>query len=297
MDRILDLLTEEDSQFISIEKNPKRKNKKVVDDVSVEPLFPDDDDYIDPPHPHLLRIPFSLLEIAVKGSGKTVLLQNVMIWYKELFDNIYIWSPTIKLDKKWKLLIDKMKIPSKNLFTRYREAEVSNLMEQIKQANEALSQKKKIRSLFIMDDMVEFIPKGKKESAINRLAQNHRHYFISHIIISQTFKRLDPILRINTTGVILFNTDNIIERKKIFEELSGNIGVREFERLYMEITSVKFNFMYINYDQRLVYRNFDEVVADLSKPPKQSVFETQEKIFQHPKLKDVEKKKEEPKKD
>ena len=228
MEAIIDLLNDEDEQFITMKKKPRRKKNVKIDTVKVEPLTNDDDDYIDPPHPNLLRIAFSLLLISPKGSGKTTVLHNIMMFYKGMFDQIFVYSPTINLDKKWEFVIKKLKIPDENRFEKCKEAQVSGLIERVKEANESLRQKDKIRTLMIFDDCVENLPKSKKISFINRLAMNHRHYFISHIIVSQSFKKLDPVVRLNTTGIILFGNDNTAERMKIIEELAGNIGRKEF---------------------------------------------------------------------
>ncbi len=277
MDAIIDLLNEEDEKFITMEKKPRRKKNVKIDDVTVKPLTNDDDDYIDPPNPNLLRIPFSLLLISPKGSGKTTVLHNIMMFYKGMFDQIFVYSPTINLDKKWEFVVKKLKIPKENRFEKCREGQVSGLIERVKETNESLKQKDKIRTLMIFDDCVENLPKSKKISFINRLAMNHRHYFISHIIVSQSFKRLDPVVRLNTTGIILFNTDNTAERMKIIEELAGNLGRKKFEAIWIDIVSVKFAFCYINYDTRKIHRNFDEVVADLDQPPEELMFALQKK--------------------
>ena len=267
MDRILDILNDEGSgREINLLKNESKKEKKVKKLV-VKPLFNDEDDYGEPPHPHLLRLPFSLLEIAPKGSGKTVLLQNMLVWYFNYFDNIFIWSPTINLDVKWRKIIDELQIPEENLFTSYNENEVTMIMHKIRDFNNGKENKEKIRCLFIMDDIVEQLPKGMKVSTLNKLAMNHRHFNISHIIISQSFKKLDPVVRLNTTGVILFNTDNVAERKKIIEELCGNLGHRKFEDLYMKTISEKYSFLYINYDSRKIYKNFTTEIGDLNVVP------------------------------
>jgi len=267
MNRLLNILNgEESSRDIILERNDGRKEKKVKS-LEVKPLFEDDDDYCDAPHPNLLRLPFSLLEIAPKGSGKTVLLQNMLVWYFNYFDNIFIWSPTINLDVKWRKIIDELQIPEENLFTDYKENEVTMIMYKIRDFNRGKENKDKIRCLFIFDDIVEQLPKGMKESALNKLAMNHRHYNISHIIISQSFKKLDPVVRLNTTGTILFNTDNVAERKKIIEELCGNLGHKRFEHLYMDTISEKYQFMYINYDSRKIFKNFDKEIGDLNMVP------------------------------
>jgi len=230
-------------------------------------MFDNKDDFNPSPHPNLLRMPFSLLEIAQKGSGKTMLLINLLTWYAPYFDNIFIWSPTINLDRKWEQIIEKLRIPKENLFDNYNDNVVSGLMRKIKDFNKNRKEKEKIQTLFIFDDMVQYLP-TTKVNALNKLCMNHRHYKISHIIISQSFKKLPPVVRSNTTGMILFNTDNSTEREKIIEELSGNIGKKDFEKLFIETTIKKYSFLYINYDTRKIYSNFDKEIADLSIPPK-----------------------------
>lgn len=263
MDKILNILNEKDGNFdVKIEKKDKLKTKKVKS-LKVGPLFDDDDDYTPPPHPNLLRPPYSLLMVAPKGSGKTTLLQNIIVWYFSMFDNVFIFSPTINLDRKWKDLIEALRIPEENLFSSYKEAEVSNIINQIKDFNSSRENKDKCKCLLIFDDIIESLPKGKKKTALNKLAFNHRHYYISHIIISQSYKKIDPVVRSNTTGLILFNVDNQAEREKIFTELCGKMGKNRFEELFNEATKEKYGFLYLNYDNRLCYKNLDKVLCHL----------------------------------
>ena len=118
MNRIFDILEgDEPMGNVNLQKKEKKRKKKVKS-VKVEPVIKVKDDYTEAPHPHLLRLPFSLLFIAPKGSGKTTLLHNMLVWYYPLFDNIFIWSPTINIDVKWNKLIDKLEIPPENLFNK-----------------------------------------------------------------------------------------------------------------------------------------------------------------------------------
>lgn len=265
MNRILDLLNEKNSSAfdVKLEKKEKRRERKVKK-VDIKPVIKIKDDYSDPPHPNLLRLPFSLLEIAPKGSGKTTLLHNLLVWYYPYFDSIFIFSPTINMDIKWKKLIEELELPPENLFDKYRESEVSNIMGQIKDYNmKTDNNKEKLKVLMIFDDCVDFLPKNKKMCALNRLAMNHRHYNISHIIVSQVFKKLDGILRKNTTGMIFFNVDNIMERKAIFEECCGRMGLRKFEEYFNDATKEKYGFLYVNYDSREIFKNLDTKMCGL----------------------------------
>ena len=267
MDRILQLLKDEQpDNNINLQKGEKKRKKKVKS-TKIEPVIKVKDDYGEPPHPHLLRMPFSLLLIAPKGSGKTTLLHNMLQWYYPYYDMVFIWSPTINMDYKWGKLIDKLEIPPEQLFTKVLENDIGGLMVKIKNFNNGRENKEKLKILMIFDDCVELMPKSKKVSFINRLAMNHRHYNISHIIVSQSYKKLDCVVRSNTTGMILFNTDNSAERVKIVEELAGNLGRMKFEEMWLNCVSQKYGFLYINYDTRLVYKNFDKVIGNLDCPP------------------------------
>ena len=48
------------------------------------------------------RIPFSQIVVAPSGSGKTVLLQSMILGiYRGCFERIYIWSSSIHVDSVW----------------------------------------------------------------------------------------------------------------------------------------------------------------------------------------------------
>ena len=49
------------------------------------------------------KLPMRSMLVAPSGAGKTVLLTNMILdIYKGCFSKIYIWSPSIYVDSKWK---------------------------------------------------------------------------------------------------------------------------------------------------------------------------------------------------
>lgn len=60
-----------------------------------------------PPADILPRHEFTMGLIAPKGAGKTTLLLNLILFYKKYFNQIIIFSPTIKNDEKWDYIKDK----------------------------------------------------------------------------------------------------------------------------------------------------------------------------------------------
>jgi len=258
----------EEERFDFALERKQRKTRKKVKTVKVKQVIKESDVSIPPPHPNLLPIPFSLLVVARKGSGKTVMVQYLLDIYHKYFDNIYIISPTANLDFKWIKMIEKLNIPHEHVFEGYNEKKMSALLESIKNINEGKKNKDKMKCLLIFDDAVEQMPHGStRKGALIKLAFNLRHYAISTIIVSQAFKMLHPNLRVNASGYILYGTDNVAERGKIIEEISGNIGRKKFERLWLETVSKKFDFLFINYEDRKLYRNFETVIGDLDQLP------------------------------
>lgn len=54
-----------------------------------------------PPNEVLSKHEFSMGIIAPKGSGKTTLICNLLMFYKKYFNDIFIFSPTVLSDDKW----------------------------------------------------------------------------------------------------------------------------------------------------------------------------------------------------
>ena len=45
------------------------------------------------------RLPFSQITTGPSGSGKGILLQPMI--YRDVFERIYVWSPSISVDSNW----------------------------------------------------------------------------------------------------------------------------------------------------------------------------------------------------
>lgn len=233
---------------INVEEPPKeRKKLKKIEMPCIKPLVQVEDCYIEPPHPNLLSPPFSLLMNGKPGSGKSTTLLNLLQFYQGYFDNIYIWSPTIYLDESWKTVMENEMIDNlkeDNIFKRYREKDLKNIMKQLKNINKQRKQNEKARTLFIFDDIINELPRRTLDT-FNKLLFNHRHYGISHITLSQKYKSFPPKMRTSAFGLCLYPSDNNLERSAIIEECSGKLGKRLFEDIYNLATENKFSFLFI----------------------------------------------------
>ena len=56
-------------------------------------------------HSHVPKVPLRMILLAPSGSGKTVLLSNLILnIYRGCFERIFVFSPSIELDKTWELV-------------------------------------------------------------------------------------------------------------------------------------------------------------------------------------------------
>lgn len=227
---------------------------------------------------------------ASRGSGKTVTLINMLI-NKELlgekFNQIYIISPTNKLDAKWDLLkntntllinhklINKLKKEKQKnkLFETFKETS-SNYSTKIPDENfiedvnvdllkSLIEEQKKIITeygkefadeiLIVYDDCIS-AKKFFSSESVQKLIFNSRHFKISLIITSQSYKSLPKCLRLNVSLMILYYTANKKELETIYEENSSSLGFKAFEKIFQDITNVPFNFLCINYQNDSKHR-------------------------------------------
>lgn len=82
---------------------PKRKrdSKQEIKPLPVLPIPVPDVDHPDPPFMQLPKHEFTMGLIAPKGSGKTTMILNLLMFYKNYFHSILVFSPTIGADAKW----------------------------------------------------------------------------------------------------------------------------------------------------------------------------------------------------
>jgi len=190
--------------------------------------------------------PFLLTIQAPVRSGKSNLIMNLIYrWYKNLFEDIYFISPTVKNDKTLKILYkddDIMKI-DEDL------DQLDSILDEIKDQQDKTPEDLRENILICIDDCLGFLKKG-----FANLCSRYRHYKISMIVTSQSFRSVPVICRVNSSHYILFKTNNQKELEKIEEEFGGNY--KNFLDMYTDATSKRYNFLYLNQESGTCHRNF-----------------------------------------
>lgn len=246
------------------------------------------------------RPPFAGYIASSKGSGKSVLLINTIL-SKDIFggkfNQIYIINPTAKLDNKWnkiknakgvlkinKPLIKLMKKTHSRLMDEEGESEsnfdstitdqnfiskvngdlLSDLIEEQAHIIETYGKENADLVLLIYDDTIAHKKFWNSESVRDMLFKS-RHYKISILITSQSYKSLPKALRLNMNFICLFYTANKDELKAIYGENSCSNSFDEFLNIFKSVCKSKpFNFLTINYQNsstHMIQSAFEQFVS------------------------------------
>ena len=210
--------------------------------------------------PRLPDLPGVCLLIMKVKSGKSNLLSNLLLnsnFYGgpvNLFDTIYVVSPTIKIDK------------SSQPFLRKELEEKVVIFDDMKRLEPFLKDLLKYQKSFDLFDPDNLPPQValifddisghlKRNSNIANLFSRYRHYNISIFCSNQTIRGLPGICRSMATSVWLSSSYSTLEREKVFEEFGskfnqGWIGKKKMRLEHMWDYCVKdrFNYCYLRFD-------------------------------------------------
>lgn len=162
-------------------------------------------------------------------------------------------------------------IPSDCFFSDYDESTLMAIVDELHAVHErvealgAPSPKHLCdRVLFIFDDLVgSSLFSNRRRSAFKVLNTTHRHVSASMLEVTQAYREFPKTVRINFTGLILFEIANAAELRVIYEENPCGMKREQWEEAYQYCVDGDYAFMYINCkrEKRLrIMRNFDQFV-------------------------------------
>lgn len=231
-------------------------------------------------HPKLLKLietldkdlpkpPFFIIIQGSVGSGKTSLLYSLLNSYQKnnFFDVIYFYNRVSDSDKVW-LKFEKEKKTAVEVFNNYRDDRLLYQIDVIDKVQNKRREKKKrpLNILFVFDDMAysNIVSRGKS-TALDQLVINRRHYNVSLIVTSQTYKALNINLRTNNLSHLVLLRANLKDLKMIAEDHNaGMIEEDDFVELYNEVKKKgKYNFLVVDYQDdpdKIFKQNFNEIL-------------------------------------
>lgn len=225
-------------------------------------------------------IPFSMIITGQSGSGKTVVLSNLVLdIYRGCFERIYIWSASINADPVWSpvkhyietvLKIDTNK--EKKYFDDFNPTDLKNvidLQQKISEYQKKNGMTQLFSTLILIDDFVDSVAFSKHNSLLNMLYIRARHFGINVISSSQKYNALSTIVRTNSRQLIFFKLRNYREVESVLDELAGVLiskkaltntkSLHEAKQLLLEIynmaTEESYSFLFVN----LMKQNINDV--------------------------------------
>lgn len=161
-------------------------------------------------------------------------------------------------------------IPEENFISEVDLEDIRGLMDSQMQMIRYLKKKGQSkhlanRVLFIFDDVVGsdlFNP--SKSNPFRTFNSNLRHYSFSAILISQFYREVQKLVRVNFSAIILYEISNEKELEVVFEENPMGLNRKEWQEVYEHCVDGDYNFMFLNYmkPKRLrIAKNFDSYVV------------------------------------
>jgi hypothetical protein len=187
------------------------------------------------------------------GSGKSTLMLSLLNnEYKQKFNNVYWFSPSSHTMTSLKIKEDHLKTSLSDL------PKVVETVEN--QYKNGLKDGKVFSTLIVLDDMIADIK--KKDTFMKKLVLNRAHSNISLCILSQKYKELPLIYRVNASHIVLFRTYNQKEIQAFIEETD----LMKSRKIFNEAIDYAFGqdrgFLYADLQKRKMYSKFEEQIIE-----------------------------------
>ena len=204
---------------------------------------------------HVSKLPTRSIINAASGSGKTVLIQNLILdIYKGCFSRIYIFSPSIDIDDTWlpvKRYIAEELTVTKDEQIYYQDFDgeaVQNILTTQKNIIDHQKKDPKTKKLFsillIFDDVADNKAIHNSQ-ALNSCFTRGRHSQISTILSTQKYNAVSTIIRTNMDSMYLFRLRNANDLQAVIDELSALLDKKILLQVYMKATEQRFSFLFI----------------------------------------------------
>lgn len=200
------------------------------------------------------------------GSGKSVLVANLLNIYKHYFKKVYFCSSNIEFDeKKEEYIINDLayknvfKFNQERLFNDFNDKILKIILDDIKETKEEEDyDETEDYFLLIVDDLSQSF--SKIGSLISKTMLRLRHIKLCVWIISQSYKNINPRIRTQISYFISFKTQN----NKEIQNMSETIGIdsTKFKELLNFATYNPHSFLLIDSSKNppKFYKNLNEEI-------------------------------------
>ncbi len=192
----------------------------------------------------LPKLPFRALLVACSHSGKTLTIGNMLarkeFGYKKILkENIFLFSPTYELGDP---SMHGVELDEEHVFKDFDETAIQEIMQDQKDIIKRYGKTKAPHILLVFDDLIAHMPLSK-QSLLVKLFFSARHWKISLILTTQSYKHTPKAVRLNSSHMMIFKCNNK-EKTQIGEEQVVDIPV--FDAVYEIATKEQYSFLYVD---------------------------------------------------
>ena len=196
-----------------------------------------------PKWPHIPDLPYRLLIVGGSGSGKTMVLLN-LINNRPDIDKIYLYAKDL-YEAKYQYLIKKREKVGLDHFDDPKDfIEYSNDMHDVYKNIEDYNQRKKRKVLIIFDDMIaDMINNKKLNPVVTELVIRGRKLNISTVFINQSYFKVPKDVTLNSTHFFIMKISNKRELQQIALNHSSDIDFKDLMKIYKKCTKEPYSFL------------------------------------------------------
>ena len=207
------------------------------------------------------KLPCRSILLGASNSGKGILLQNLILdIYKDCFERVYIFSPSINVDHTWlpvkKSLDDKIKLSDDEPPLYYDHYDYENLQLIIDTQKKIIEhlKKKKTKQLhqiaIIIDDFADSVEFSRNSKLLHALFTRGRHSQISTFVATQKINALATILRVNADSLYVFRLRNYSDLQTFIDEISAIVDKQVLLQMYKIATDIDFGCLTVKLTSR-----------------------------------------------
>jgi predicted YcjX-like family ATPase len=206
--------------------------------IDILPVEEEKSPYAELVDPRLPQPPFRWGVVGASGSGKSVLVSNLLSQqdlYRGVFDRIYVFSPTAQSDPAWTIL----GLNEERIYPSYSDETFQEVLREVRGNRD-----KGWLSLIVFDDHAgnNEIYSQAMTTPPMKYSMRARHDLCSLIFISQDLKLLPKKLRGQLTALSLFHPPNKLETAEFAKNMGGGVDEKKMVQMINAATAKRFGF-------------------------------------------------------
>ena len=207
---------------------------------------------------HVPSLPTRMILLAPSGSGKTILLQNLLLdVYRGAFQRIYLFSPSVHLDHAWDpvkkyvektLGVDPEREPY--AFDHYAAGALAAIVQRQRKVAELQKRQEGSKEIYgvaiVVDDFADDARRMRQDRVLDSLFTRGRHAMISTFVSVQKYTAVNPVQRVNASANVVFRLRNNQDLQTWLDENSAVYDKQTLQRIYEHATRDPYSFLYVN---------------------------------------------------